>query len=89
MGITPITNLLPLAVSRAPQSEMDPRPMERIASSSRIGDETYSHGEDRSASGSDEDGSDDSFNDHLDDGEDLLRDVEDELDGGGGVNVFA
>jgi len=55
MGITPITNLLPLPVTRLVQGEMDPSPMERIQGSSRTGDETYSPSGGKSARGSEDD----------------------------------
>jgi hypothetical protein len=55
MGITPITNLMPLPVARLVQGEMDPLPMERIQSSSRTGDETYSPSGGKSARGSEDD----------------------------------
>jgi hypothetical protein len=55
MGITPIANLMPLPVARLVQGEMDPLPMERVQSSSRTGDETYSPSGGKSARGSEDD----------------------------------
>lgn len=37
MGISPITNLAPLPISRAIEKELEPLPMERVESSSRTG----------------------------------------------------
>ena len=42
MGISPITNLMPLAASRTLPPTLDPLPMERVETSPRSGDETYS-----------------------------------------------
>jgi hypothetical protein len=45
MGIGPIANLMPLPLARSIQAALDPLPMERVESSARTGDETYSpHG---------------------------------------------
>jgi hypothetical protein len=59
MGITPITNLMPLPVARLEQGEMEPSPMERVQGSSRTRDETYSPSGGQSALSSDEDASGD------------------------------
>ena len=59
MGITPITNLFPLPVTRSIPSDLDPLPMERVQSSPRTGDETYSPGGGRFARGSEDDAADD------------------------------
>jgi hypothetical protein len=55
MGISPIVNLMPLAVTRLIHGEMDPLPMERVAGSSRTGDGTYSPSGGKSARGSEDD----------------------------------
>ena len=52
MGITPITNLIPLPTGRVIPSGLEPLPMERIENSARTGDETYSPSGGRSARGS-------------------------------------
>jgi hypothetical protein len=66
MGITPITNLTPLPVARAIQADLEPLPMQRVENSPRIGDETYSPSNGKSARGS----ADDAPEDDLDDGAD-------------------
>jgi hypothetical protein len=55
MGIGPIVNLMPLPLARSIQAALDPLPMERVASSSRSGDEKYSPNGGRYARGSDDD----------------------------------
>lgn len=57
MGIAPITNLIPLSQTRAPQATLEPVPMERVENSSRTGDETYSPSNGKSAGGSEDDSS--------------------------------
>jgi hypothetical protein len=54
MGISPITGLIPLSVSRPVQSVLEPLPMERVENSARIGDETYSPSGGKSATGSED-----------------------------------
>ena len=73
MGITPITNLIPLPTGRATQSGLEPLPMERIESSARTGDERYSPSGGRSARGS----AGDNLEDDVYDGE-LDTEFEDE-----------
>jgi hypothetical protein len=58
MGITPISNLIPLPIGRALQADLEPMPMERVENSSRTGDETYSPSEGKSTRGSEDDASD-------------------------------
>jgi hypothetical protein len=57
MGITRITNLLPLPVARAIQADLDPLPMQRVENSPRTADETYSPSNGQSARGSADDSS--------------------------------
>lgn len=59
MGITPITNLTPLPLTRSLQADLDPLPMERVENSARTGDETYSPSGGRFARGSGDDASED------------------------------
>ncbi len=59
MGITSITYLTPLPLTRALQAELDPLPMERVENSARTGDEKYSPSGGRSARGSADDASED------------------------------
>ena len=42
MGISPITNLIPLSIPRSLLADLEPLPMERAEGSPRTGDETYS-----------------------------------------------
>jgi hypothetical protein len=60
MGISPITNLIPLSVARPVQSALEPLPMERVENSARIGDETYSPSGGRSEAGSEDNSSEES-----------------------------
>jgi hypothetical protein len=55
MGISPITNLIPLSVARPIPTALEPLPMERVENSARIGDETYSPSGGKSARGSEDD----------------------------------
>lgn len=63
MGITPISNLMPLQNARAIQSDLEPLPMERVENSARTGDETYSPSNGKPARGSEDDAPDDDFAD--------------------------
>jgi hypothetical protein len=55
MGIiTPITNLLPLEISRP--SDIEPTPVEQVESSPRTDDETYSPSNQQAADGAEDDG---------------------------------
>lgn len=54
MGISPITNLIPLRVARPIQAALEPLPMERVENSARIGDETCSPSRGKSARGSED-----------------------------------
>jgi hypothetical protein len=63
MGITPITNLMPLPVARATQADLDPLPMQRVENSPRTGDETYSPSNGKSARGSADDAPEDDLDD--------------------------
>lgn len=54
MGISPITGLTPLPITRPVEADLGLPPMERIENSVRTGDETYSPSEGRSADDSDE-----------------------------------
>lgn len=74
MGITPITNLIPLPTGRVIPSGLEPLPMERIENSARTGDEAYSPSGGRSARGS----SDDALEDDVYEGE--ADDLEDEAE---------
>jgi hypothetical protein len=66
MGISPITNLTPLPVARAIQSDLDPLPMERVENSPRTGDDAYSPSNGKSARGSEDDASEDDPDDFAD-----------------------
>jgi len=55
MGISPISNLMPLAVDSVSRADRDSLPMQRVENSARSGDETYSPGGERSAGGSEGD----------------------------------
>jgi hypothetical protein len=55
MGITPITNLMPLPSTLSIERELEPLPMERVENSARTGDETYSPSDGRSARGGEDD----------------------------------
>ena len=55
MGITPITNLIPLPTGRVIPSGLEPLPMERIENSARTGEESYSPSGGKSARGSEGD----------------------------------
>ena len=57
MGITPITNLIPLTIARFAKANLEPLPTERVESSARSGDETYSRGGDESDRGPEDDSS--------------------------------
>jgi hypothetical protein len=59
MGITPITNLAPLPLTRAIAKELEPLPMERVDNTARTGDETYSPSNQSSARGAEDDGAED------------------------------
>ena len=72
MGITPITTLTPLPLSRALQADLDPLPMERVENSARTGDETYSPSGGRSARGSEDDASEDDLEEFEDQATDEL-----------------
>lgn len=73
MGITPITNLLPLPQARNVERGIEPLPMERVENSSRAGDETYSPSQRKPSRGSEDDASDD-------------EDLEDDCEANGGGN---
>jgi hypothetical protein len=57
MGISPISNLVPLPEARGIQADLEPLPMQRVENSPRTGDETYSPSNGKSAGGSEEEGS--------------------------------
>jgi hypothetical protein len=61
MGITAITGLTPLPTSRFSESSLEP--ISRIENSARIGDVTYSPSNGKSGRGSEDDGSEDEFED--------------------------
>ena len=42
MGMTPISNLTPLSITRSIEADLEPLPMARVENSARTGDETYS-----------------------------------------------
>src|SRR5580658_565406 len=56
MGITPITNLPPLPVTRAIENELEPQPMQKVESTARTDDETYSPSQQSLAQDSEEEG---------------------------------
>jgi hypothetical protein len=56
MGISPITNLMPLAIARTIESDLEPVTMERVEDSARTGDETYSPSNQKSSRGAEDDG---------------------------------
>jgi len=70
MGITPITNLTPIPPRRSIESDLEPLPMARVENSARTGDETYSPSNQKSARGSEDDASEDDFDDPLEDASD-------------------
>ena len=55
MGITPITNLIPLPQPRSILADLEPLPMQRVEYSPRTADETYSPSGGKSARGSADD----------------------------------
>ena len=55
MGITPITNLIPLPSTLSIERELEPLPMERVENSARTGDETYSPSNGKSTRGAEDD----------------------------------
>jgi hypothetical protein len=61
MGIGPIANLMPLPLARSNQAALDPLPMERVESSARTGDETYSSHSGKSGRGSEDDASEENL----------------------------
>jgi hypothetical protein len=63
MGITPITNLIPLPVARSIQAELDPLPLEPVENSARTREETYSPSNGKSARGSEDDALEDEHED--------------------------
>jgi hypothetical protein len=63
MGISPISNLIPLPESRAIESVLEPAPMQRVENSARTGDETYSPSDGKSARGSEDDAAEDEQSD--------------------------
>jgi hypothetical protein len=63
MGMTPITNLAPLPLSRATEKELEPLPMERVENTARTGDETYSPSQQGSARGAEDNGTEDGSED--------------------------
>jgi len=74
MGISPISNLLPLPESHAIQADLEPLPMQRVENSPRSGDETYSPGDGKSARGSEDDASGDEPEEEIAEPEDLSGD---------------
>jgi hypothetical protein len=69
MGITTITNLMPLPPARVIGSELEPVPTARVENSARTGDETYSPSNGKSARGSEDDGSGDELEELIPDEE--------------------
>ena len=59
MGITPITNLMPLSITRSIEPDLEPLPMARVDNSARTGDETYSPSNEKSGRGSEDDAPED------------------------------
>jgi hypothetical protein len=56
MGISPITSLGPMLVTRALEPDLEPLPMARVENSARTSDETYSPSNQKSARGAEDDG---------------------------------
>ena len=56
MGINPVANLNPLAVSRPTQADLEPLPMTRVENSANPSDDSYSPGEGGPAGGAEDDG---------------------------------
>jgi hypothetical protein len=61
MGIGPITNITPLTIAQPIGSDYELTPMSRVENSTRNGDETYSPSGGKQARGSEDDGSEDEF----------------------------
>jgi len=59
MGMTPISNLTPLSITRSIEADLEPLPMARVENSARSGDETYSPSNGSSAPSPDDDSSED------------------------------
>jgi hypothetical protein len=59
MGITPITNLMPLPLTRSIEPDLELLPMERVENTARTRDETYSPSRQPSERGAEEDGPED------------------------------
>jgi hypothetical protein len=57
MGITPITNLTPLPVTRAVEKGLEPAPMGKVENTARSGDETYSPSKQKPGRGAEGDSS--------------------------------
>ena len=64
MGISPISNLPPLAITRTSESVMEPLPMQRVENSARTGDETYHPSKQKSSRGA-EDSSEETAQDEV------------------------
>jgi hypothetical protein len=89
MGITPITNLTPLAVTRAIQADLDPLPMQRVENSPRTADETYSPSNGKSARGSEDDASEDDLDEIADESPDEPANSSSEAGQPGPISFFA
>ena len=55
MGITPITNLMPLPLTRSIEPDLELLPMERVENTARTRDETYSPSRQPSERGAEDD----------------------------------
>ncbi len=55
MGITPITNLMPLPSTLSIERDLEPLPMERVENSARTRDESYSPSNGKSSRGAEDD----------------------------------
>jgi hypothetical protein len=89
MGITPITNLMPLSVARAVQADLDPLPMQRVENSPRTADETYSPSNGKSARGSADDGSADDLDEIAGESADEPDNASSEAGQPGPISLFA
>ncbi len=76
MGISPIANLASLPLTPSVLAELEPVPMERVESTARTGDETYTPSNKKATRGSEDAGSEDDAEDDFED----LRDQNDPED---------
>jgi hypothetical protein len=67
MGMTPISNLTPLPITRSIEADLEPLPMARVENSARTGDETYSPSNGSSNPSPDDDSPEDASEDKFED----------------------